>query len=122
MSETSIHQCQCPNCVQEADHPDKELHRQIQEQMADRFGLEVMVCHYPAGASKWNPVEHRLFSHISINWAGKPLRSFEIMLDYIRGTTTETGLAVKAFLVKRKYKTGVKVSNQAMKTCNRSRG
>ena len=49
----------------------------IQEQLADRLGLEVTVCHYPTGTSKWNPIEHRLFSMISINWAGKPLRTFE---------------------------------------------
>ena len=54
--------------------------KQLQEQLADRLGIEVMVCHYPTGASKWNPIEHRLFSHISLNWAGKPLRSFETML------------------------------------------
>ena len=73
-----------------------------------------MVCHYPTGASKWNPIEHRLFSHISINWAGKPLRSFEIMLKYIRGTTTETGLKVKAFLLDRVYKLGIKVPDEEM--------
>ena len=60
----------------------------LQEQLADRLGLAVTVCHYPTGASKWNPVEHRLFGPISINWAGKPLRTFETMLAYIRGTTT----------------------------------
>jgi hypothetical protein len=88
--------------------------KQLQEQLADRLGIEVMVCHYPTGASKWNPIEHRLFSHISINWAGKPLRSFEIMLKYIRGTTTETGLKVKAFLLDRVYKLGIKVPDEEM--------
>ena len=58
--------------------------QQLQTQLADELGLEVTVCHYPTGASKWNPVEHRLFGPISINWAGKPLRSFEVMLAYIR--------------------------------------
>jgi len=89
--------------------------QQLQEQLADRLGIEVMVCHYPTGASKWNPIEHRLFSHISLNWAGKPLRSFETMLAYIRGTTTETGLRVRAFLLEREYQRGIKVSNQEMK-------
>lgn len=77
--------------------------QQLQEQLADHFGLEVMICHYPTGASKWNPIEYRLFSQISRNWAGKPLRSWEAMLSYIRGTTTETGLQVKAFLVDRLF-------------------
>jgi hypothetical protein len=84
--------------------------QQVQEQLADRFGIEVMICHYPTGASKWNPVEYRLFSQISRNWAGKPLRSFVTMLNYIRGTVTETGLTVKAFLVKRTFEKGQKVS------------
>lgn len=87
---------------------------QLQEQLADRLGLEVAVCHYPTGASKWNPIEHRLFGPISINWAGKPLRSFETMLGYINGTTTEAGLEVKAYLLDRSYEKGVKVSDQQM--------
>lgn len=94
---------------------------QLQEQLADRLGLEVTVCHYPTGASKWNPVEHRLFGPISINWAGKPLRTFEAMLACIRGTTTETGLRVKAFLLEREYEKGVKVSNQEMEALNLKR-
>jgi hypothetical protein len=92
--------------------------KQLQEQLADRLGIEVMVCHYPTGASKWNPIEHRLFSYVSLNWAGKPLRSFEIMLAYIRGTTTEAGLEVNAFLLDRAYKTGIKVSAREMKSLN----
>ena len=95
--------------------------KQLQEQLADRLGIEVMVCHYPTGASKWNPIEHRLFSYISLNWAGKPLRSFETMLSYIRGTTTEAGLKVKAFLLDQAYKTGIKVSNTETKALNLQR-
>jgi hypothetical protein len=92
--------------------------KQLQEQLADRLGIEVMVCHYPTGASKWNPIEHRLFSYISLNWAGRPLRSFKIMLEYIRSTTTETGLKVKAFLLDRKYEKGIKVSGKEMAALN----
>ncbi|MFL7793372.1 MAG: ISAzo13 family transposase [Anaerolineae bacterium] len=92
--------------------------RQLQERLADRLGIEVMICHYPTGASKWNPIEHRLFSYISLNWAGKPLRSFETMLAYIRGTTTETGLKVRAFLLDQVYQRGIKVSDQEMKDLN----
>jgi len=92
--------------------------KQLQKQLADRFGIEVMVCHYPTGASKWNPVEYRLFSPISLNWAGKPLRSFEILLAYIRGATTATGLEVKAGLLDQEYKTGIKVSDEEMAALN----
>jgi hypothetical protein len=86
--------------------------QQIQEQLADQLGLEVTVCHYPTGTSKWNPVEHRLFGPISLNWASKPLRTFEIMLAYIRGTVTETGLQVKAFLVEQVFEKGIKVAEE----------
>lgn len=58
----------------------------LQEQIADRYGLHVTVCHYPTGASKWNPVEHRLFGPVSINWAGQPLRNLDILLGWVRGT------------------------------------
>jgi len=94
---------------------------QLQEQLADRLGIEVMICHYPTGASKWNPIEHRLFSYISINWAGKPLRTFEILLGYIRSTTTETGLRVKATLSHKVYQKRIKVSDKEMTTLNLTR-
>ena len=86
----------------------------LQELLADRYGLVVTVCHYPRGASKWNPVEHRLFGPISNNWAGVPLRTPALMLAYIRGTTTETGLAVSAEWWARPYRKGMKVSNAEM--------
>ncbi len=95
--------------------------KQLQEQLADRLGIQVMVCHYPTGSSKWNPIEHRLFSYISINWAGKPLRSFQAMLRLIRGTTTEAGLQVKAFLLDTVYQTGIKVSNKEIDALNLQR-
>jgi hypothetical protein len=88
--------------------------RQLQTQLADRFGIEVMVCHYPPGTSKWNPIEHRLFSFISLNWAGKPLRSLSRMTALIRGTVTKTGLQVKAAVLKGDYPLKVKVSNAEM--------
>jgi hypothetical protein len=86
----------------------------LQELLADRYGLTVAVCHYPTGASKWNPVEHRLFGPISINWAGVPLRSPEVMLGYIRGTATPSGLAVTAEWWERDYAKGVKVAKAEM--------
>jgi hypothetical protein len=95
--------------------------QQLQEQLGDRLGLTVTVCHYPTGCSKWNPIEHRLFSHISINWAGKPLRTLDTMLAYIRGTTTITGLKVKASLVEGDYETGQSVSDAEMERLNLER-
>jgi hypothetical protein len=81
------------------------------QRLADGSHLEIMVCHYPSGASKWNPIEHRLFSMISSNWAGQPLRSLATMTALIRGTSTQTGLTVKAALLKGHYPTKVKVSD-----------
>lgn len=90
--------------------------QQLQELLADQLGLEVTVCHYPTGASKWNPIEHRLFGPISLNWAGKPLKTFEFMLACIRGTNTDTGLQVEAFLVEKVYEKGIKVAKELMMT------
>lgn len=95
--------------------------RQLQHQLADRYGIEVMVCHYPSGASKWNPIEHRLFSFISLNWAGKPLRSLSRMTALIRGTTTQSGLTVKATQLKGIYPTKVQVSEEEMTALNLTR-
>ena len=92
--------------------------QQLQEQLADHLGLEVTVCHFPTGASKWNPVEHRLFGPISINWAAKPLRTFETALAFIRGTSTVTGLRVKAFLIDQAYEKGIKVPDKVMRSLN----
>jgi hypothetical protein len=78
--------------------------------LADCYHLQIMVCHYPFGASKWNPIEHRLFSLISINWAAQPLRSLTKMTALIRGTSTQTGLTVKAALLSGYYPTKVRVS------------
>jgi len=95
--------------------------RQLQDLLSDRFGLKVTVCHYPTGCSRWNPIEYRLFSHISLNWVGKPLRTFDTMLAHIRGTTTTTGLTVKASLVEGVYEKGQGVSDAEMKTLNLER-
>jgi hypothetical protein len=88
--------------------------RDLQEKVADAFGLIVTVCHYPTGTSKWNPIEHRLFSEISKTWAGCPLRSFDDVLYYIGDTKTETGLTVQAYLVTETYDKGVKVPDEDM--------
>ena len=90
----------------------------LQEEVADRFGLSVTVCHYPRGASKWNPIEHRLFSEISKTWAGCPLLSFGAVVQYIEDTRTDTGLTVAAHHVTTTYATGVKIPDAAMATLN----
>jgi hypothetical protein len=95
--------------------------QRVQEQLADRLGLEVTVCHYPRGCSKYNLIEHRLFSFISLNWAGKPLRSFEAMLGLIGATTTTAGLKVKAILNEKVYAKGRRVSEAEMKMLNLER-
>lgn len=87
----------------------------IQSNISDQFGLSVKVSHYPPGSSKWNPIEHRLFSEISKNWAGRPLDSYETVLKYIRTTKTSTGLKVKAHFARKKYEIGEKVSNKQMR-------
>ncbi len=81
-------------------------------------GLSVTVSHYPSGASKWNPIEHRLFSEISKNWAGQPLESYETVLNFIRTTKTGTGLVVKGTLLDGDYPTGIKISDAQMAEVN----
>lgn len=88
------------------------------QQLADEFDLTITVTHYPTGASKWNLIEHRLFCHISSNWAGQPLISFETVLKFIRTTTTETGLRCRARLDRIKYKTGVKITREQKQQIN----
>jgi hypothetical protein len=90
----------------------------LQEQLADRFGLEVTVCHFPTGASKWNPIEHRCFSEISKRWAGIPLDSYSTVVRLIGSTTTKTGLQVRSQLITKRYETNQKVSDVQMRTLN----
>lgn len=79
---------------------------ELQSQLADAYRLTVTVAHYPTGASKWNPIEHRLFSALSLNWAGEPLDSYQKILNFARTTTTRSGLSVTAYFDRRKYSTG----------------
>jgi hypothetical protein len=88
------------------------------QRWADEDQLTLWVCHYPPGASKWNPIEHRLFSQISNNWEGEPLTSIDKVLGLIRGTTTDTGLTVTASLDTQSYERRLKVSDQEMRTLN----
>ncbi len=88
--------------------------KELQE-FCDARRIEVSVCHFPPGTSKWNKIEHRLFSFISINWRGKPLTSYQVIINLITSTATKTGLKVKARLDKKKYSKGIKVSDREMK-------
>jgi hypothetical protein len=81
------------------------------QELADETGLRISVCHLPPGTSKWNKIEHRLFCHITQNWRGRPLRSLEVIVSLIGGTTTSTGLVVRAGLDPRPYAKGVTVSD-----------
>ena len=84
------------------------------QRFADESGLAIKVCHFPPGTSKWNKIEHRLFSFISMNWRGKPLTSHEVMINLIAATTNKSGLKVKAKLDRNIYPPGVKVSRAEM--------
>jgi Rhodopirellula transposase DDE domain len=91
---------------------------EIQTQLCNACGITAMVAHYPTGASKWNPIEHRLFSEISKHWAAEPLVSYQKMLNLIRTTKTETGLTVTACLDRKKYPTGLKPAPQTISSLN----
>lgn len=84
------------------------------QRFADESGLRLSVCHFPPGTSKWNKVEHRLFSFISSNWRGEPLRDYQTIVNLIASTTTAKGLTVTCRLDRRKYPTGRKVSSEEM--------
>ncbi len=88
------------------------------QRLADQTGLEIAVCHFPPGTSKWNKVEHRLFSFISSNWRGEPLRDYETVVGLIACTTTAKGLRVTCRLDNRKYKLGRKITPQQMASIN----
>src|SRR6266496_5593510 len=88
------------------------------QKFADETNLPISVCHFPPGTSKWNKIEHRLFSFISSNWRGEPLRDYETVINLIAKTTTAKGLKVTCRLDRRKYPTGRKVSKDEMKALN----
>ena len=90
------------------------------QKLADELKLPITVCHLPPGTSKWNKIEHRLFSFITINWRAKPLLSYRTIVQLIAATTTDTGLKVRAVLDKNKYPKGVKVSDAQLAAVNLS--
>ena len=84
------------------------------QDLADETGLQLTVCHFPPGTSKWNKIEHRLFSFITLNWRGKPLISVEAIVELIGNTTTREGLQVKTAIDPKNYKAGIKISDQQL--------
>jgi hypothetical protein len=88
------------------------------QNLADELGLEITVCHLPPGTSKWNKIEHRLFSFITQNWRGKPLVSYQAIVQLIASTTTRTGLNVKYGIDSNRYPSGIKISDAQMATIN----
>ncbi len=87
--------------------------------LADELGLAIRVCHFPPGTSKWNKIEHRMFSYVSLNWRGKPLESLQLIIDLIGSTTTSTGLKVYARLDPGEYVKGIKVSDAELAAVDR---
>lgn len=88
------------------------------QQLSNETGLSISVCHFPPGTSKWNKIEHRLFSHITQNWRGRPLASHEVVVNLIAGTTTSTGLNVRCQLDTNSYPKGIKVPDEQFEQVN----
>lgn len=97
------------------------LWKREMQRLADEIGLSITVCHFPPGTSKWNKIEHRLFSYISINWRAKPLISLETVIELISHTTTQEGLVVTALKDSNTYPTGIKVSDEELKALHITR-
>ena len=91
--------------------------RELQK-LSTEIGMDITVCHFPPGTSKWNKIEHRLFSYISKNWRGKPLESYEIIVKLIGSTKTAKGLEVECELDTVEYKTGIVVTDKEMEEIN----
>jgi transposase len=91
------------------------LWKREMQRLSNETGLSIMVCHFPPGTSKWNKIEHRLFSYISINWRAKPLTSLETIIELISHTTTNEGLSVTAIKDSNTYPTGIKVTDEEIK-------
>jgi len=104
-----------------SNSPRTRLWRVELQRLADETGLQIVVCHFPPGTSKWNKIEHRMFSFVSLNWRGKPLESLEVIINLISATTTSTGLKVYARLDDRVYEKGVEVTDEQLAAVNITR-
>jgi hypothetical protein len=101
-----------------SNSPRTRLWRAEVQRLADQTGLRIVVCHFPPGTSKWNKIEHRMFSFVSLNWRSKPLESLEVIVNLIAATTTNTGLKIYAQLDDRVYEKGVEVSDEQLAAVN----
>jgi predicted ArsR family transcriptional regulator len=104
-----------------SNNPSTRLWRRELQRLADTLGLAIRVCHFPPGTSKWNKIEHRMFSFVSLNWRGKPLESLEVIINLIATTSTNTGLKLYARLDDRTYDRGLEVSDQQLAAVNITR-
>jgi Rhodopirellula transposase DDE domain len=104
-----------------SNSPRTRLWRVELQRLSDATGLNVRVCHFPPGTSKWNKIEHRMFSFVSLNWRGKPLESLEVVVNLITATTTNIGLKIYARLDDRSYERGVEVTDQQLHAVNITR-
>jgi hypothetical protein len=104
-----------------SNNPRTRLWRCELQRLADATGLRIRVCHFPPGTSKWNKIEHRMFSFVSLNWRGKPLESVEMIVNLIAGTSTSTGLKIYAQLDDRQYPKGIEVTDEQLDAVNITR-
>ena len=104
-----------------SNNPRTRLWRLELQRLADRTGLNIRVCHFPPGTSKWNKIEHRMFSFVSLNWRGRPLESLEIVINLIAATTTNTGLQIHARLDDGTYERGIEVTDEQLAAVNITR-
>ena len=101
-----------------SNNPRVRLWKTELQRLADETGLQIEVCHFPPGTSKWNKIEHRLFSFISLNWRGKPLTSYQVVIELIASTTTNTGLTVYARLDETTYPQKIKITDEQIAAVN----
>ena len=92
------------------------LWRRELQTLADELQLQIQVCHFPPGTSKWNKIEHRMFCHITANWRGRPLVSRQVVVNLIGSTTTQEGLRINAVLDEKLYRPGIKISDEELAT------
>jgi hypothetical protein len=104
-----------------SNNPRTRLWRHELQRLADETGLQVRICHFPPGTSKWNKIEHRMFSFVSLNWRGKPLESLEIIINLIASTQTNTGLKVYTRLDEGSYQRGIEVTDEQLAAVNITR-
>ena len=104
-----------------SNNPRTRLWRYELQHLANTIGLNIRVCHFPPGTSKWNKIEHRMFSFVSLNWRGKPLESLEVIINLIAATTTSTGLKLYARLDDQTYERGIDVTDEQLAAVNITR-